>query len=258
MVEDEPDRTLIAPLCLIPFALDGDAARDLFARWMRSLWFRPNALKSRSSVAEMRGVLVPFWTFDAGADSSWTAEAGYYYYVTVGSGKNRRRVRQVRWVPASGERHDAYDDVLVCASKGLDSGLCRKIEPFQLRSLVPYRDEYLAGWAAESYALDVKEGWAIAREIIRDNQQARCAGDVPGDTQRALEVATIIAGRSYKHVLLPVWVAAYRFRETVYRFLINGQTGEVHGQAPLSWVKILLAVLAALAVIGAIALIAQA
>jgi DNA-directed RNA polymerase subunit RPC12/RpoP len=256
IVEDAPDPTRICPSCLVPFAVDVDAAQDLFRKWIRTRWFRPNALRSRSSVTEMRGVMVPFWTYDAHAASSWTAEAGYYYWVTVGSGQNQRQERRTRWEPASGARDDDYDDVLVCASKGLDAKLLGEVEPFEMKALVPYRDEYLSGWTAETYAIDVQAGWAQAREIVVDEQHDRCAGDVPGDTHRSLDVHTRVDGRSYKHLLLPVWVSAYRYREKTYRFLINGQTGELHGQAPLSWVKIVLLVLVLAAIGGAIALIA--
>ncbi len=236
--------------------MDRVRAETLFREWLRSLWFRPNALRSGSAVADMRGLLVPYWTFDAHADSDWTAEAGYHYYVTVGSGKNRRTERRTRWEPASGRRRDFYDDYLVCASRGLDAGLVARIEPFDLKGLVPYREEYLAGWAAESYVLDVGEAWGVAEIRIRDSQVARCGGDVPGDTHRGLSVRTALSGKKYRHALLPVWVAAYRFRGKAFRFLVNGQTGEVQGEAPLSWVKIGLVVLAAAAVIAGIVVLA--
>jgi hypothetical protein len=48
---------------------------------------------------------------------------------------------------------------------------------------------------------------------------------------------------TYKHVLFPVWIASYRYRDKVYHFLINGQTGEVQGQAPISWIKVALVVI---------------
>jgi DNA-directed RNA polymerase subunit RPC12/RpoP len=255
VLEEPPDRSRIPPECLVPFALDRVKAETLFRQWIRSLWFRPNALKRGSALADMRGVMVPYWTFDARADSSWTAMAGYYYYVSVGSGNSRRTERRVRWVPASGRRDDLYDDLLVCASRGLDAGLVAKIEPFDLKALVPFRGEFLAGWAAEAYGVDVREGWAAAEKRMLAKQVERCSGDVPGDTQMALSVSTTLSGRKYRLALLPVWVCAYRFRNRAFRFLVNGQTGEVQGQAPWSWVKITLLVLGiAAAVAGAILL----
>jgi DNA-directed RNA polymerase subunit RPC12/RpoP len=251
-----PDPSRIPPECLVPFAVDRVQAETLFRTWIRSLWFRPNALKGGSALADMRGMLVPFWTFDAHAESDWTAQAGHYYYVTVGSGNNRRTERRVRWESASGHRRDFHDDVLVCASRGLDAGLVGEIDPFDLKALVAFREEYLAGWAAEAYAVDVREGWGTAERLIRNAQEVRCSGDVPGDTQRDLSVRTTLSGKRYRHALLPVWVCAYRFRGKAFRFLVNGQTGEVQGYAPWSWVKIGLLVLGVAATITGIVLLA--
>jgi len=238
------------PESAIPFSVDRVAAEERFRTWMRSLWFRPNALRSRHALAEMRGVMVPYWTFDARADSDWTAMAGHPYTVPVPTSKGVRMETRIRWVPAAGSRSDLHDDLLVCASKGLDAALVRKIEPFELKGLAPFREEFLAGWSAECSAVDVAEAWKRAEERIRAEQVSRCAGDVPGSTHRDLRVSTRLSGKRYRHALLPVWVAAYRFRGKAWRFLVNGQTGEVQGEAPLSWVKIVLLVLGILAGIG--------
>jgi DNA-directed RNA polymerase subunit RPC12/RpoP len=256
VLEEPPDPGRIPPEAVVPFAVDRAGAEALFRTWMAGLWFRPNALRSGSAVAEMRGVLVPFWTFDAAAASSWTAQSGRHYYVTVGAGKNARRVRMTSWSPASGSRRDAFDDLLVCASRGLDAGLVRKIEPFDLAALAPFRREFLAGWSAEGYAVDVREAWALAEASIREEVTSRCAGDVPGDTHRDLRVATTLSGKRYRHVLLPVWVCAYRWRNRPFRFLVNGQTGEVQGEAPWSWVKIGALVLGIAAAVAAAILLA--
>jgi DNA-directed RNA polymerase subunit RPC12/RpoP len=251
LVDEAPDPARLRPESVLPFAVDRAKAETLFRGWIRSLWFRPNALKRGNALADMRGVMVPFWTFDALADSEWSAMAGYHYYITVGSGKSRRTIRQTRWVPAAGRRSDAYDDLLVCASRGLDPELVRKVEPFPIGDLLAYRDEYLAGWTAETYAVDVRAAWERAEGTIRSSQVSRCAGDVPGDTHMGLTVNTALSGRKYRLALLPVWVCAYRFRGKAFRFLVNGRTGEVQGHAPLSWLKIALLVVGILAAAAA-------
>ncbi|MGZ5428890.1 MAG: hypothetical protein ACXWFS_07765, partial [Thermoanaerobaculia bacterium] len=62
---------------------------------------------------------------------------------------------------------------------------------------------------------------------------------------RNLQVRTAWSGLAYKNGLLPVWIAAYQYAGKPYRFLVNGVTGKTDGHAPLSWVKIGLAVAAA-------------
>lgn len=257
---------VLTPESLVPFQVDREAATAKFGKWLHGLWFRPNDLKKQASVEEMQGVYVPFWTFDSQVASQWTAQAGHYYYVTESytayvNGKPQRRTRQVRkvrWVPASGHRNDFYDDLLVCASKGLPQDLVDKLKSFDTKHLQSYNPSFLAGWRCERYAIDLQGGWQIGREKISKSQYARCGKDVPGDTHRFLHVSNSYSQTTFKHVLLPIWISAYRYQKKVFRFLVNGQTGEVVGKAPWSWVKIGLVVLLVLALIAGIVIAANA
>ncbi|MBK7403508.1 MAG: hypothetical protein IPJ41_02455 [Phycisphaerales bacterium] len=264
LVQDA-NRNAIRPESLIPLDVGRETAEAAFYRWISHLWFRPNALKRARQVGAM-GVYLPAWTYDCRVHSEWSADAGYYYYVTetytaMVNGKPEVRTRQVRhtrWVPAWGRRDDAFDDLLVHASRGLPAELLQSLGRFDLRGLCPYRPEYLAGWRAEEYQVDLASGWARAQETVVEVQRGRCSGDVPGDTQRALRVQNTISDARWKHVLLPIWVVQYRFAQRVYTVLIHGQTGRVVGRAPYSWVKIALTVAGVLAAAGLAALAAQA
>lgn len=254
------DANAIRPESLVAFQVDKKTANDRFSSWMGELWFRPNDLKRMAKVSEIWGMYVPFWTFDAHIHSDWTAEAGYYYYETeeytsYENGEAVQRTRQVqktRWESAWGRRDDDYDDELVCASKGLPPELVEKFTTFNTKLLVPYSPQYLAGWRAEAYAVDLQNAHNIGRGKMSKQQEARCARDVPGDTHRALVVNNRFSRETFKHVLLPVWIAAYRYNDKPYRFLVNGQTGEVAGEAPYSFWKIFFFTLFCIAVVSVI------
>ncbi len=250
VLSQEANRNAIRPESLIPLDIGKGGVETAFAKWIGGLWFRPNDLKDTKRFDSV-GVYVPYWTFDASVHSDWTADAGYYYYVnqtyiTRVNGRmvtRTRRVRKVRWVPAWGERDDVYDDLLVPASKGLDADLLQKLGSFDTSGLVPYRPHYLAGWRAEEYQVDLEQGWVGGQARIEQQQRSRCSGDVPGDTQRSLAVRNQISDVHWKHVLLPIWSLAYRYREKTYTVLVHGQTGRVVGKAPYSWWKIALTVI---------------
>jgi DNA-directed RNA polymerase subunit RPC12/RpoP len=255
----EENRNILRPESLVPFAVNADTSKEKFREWLKGLWFRPNALKAEAHVKDLAGVYVPYWTYDSMVDSDWTAQAGYYYYVsetytTQDANGNTvtqtRQVRKVRWQPAWGSRRDHYDDILVCASQGLPADLVNRLRTFNTAALVPYQSQYLAGWRAEEYAVELNDGWRNAVGTMESEQRRRCGRDVPGDTQRALNVRNRFYQSTYKHVLLPIWISSYRYRDKVYRFLVNGQTGEVTGTAPYSWLKITLFVLFWVALIG--------
>jgi len=258
----EENRNALRPESLVPLDVGRETVERSFRSWIGGLWFRPNALKALREFKAL-GVYVPFWTFDAQVHSDWSADAGHYYYVqvphmTMVGGKMRmtmRTERRVRWEPAWGARDDHYDDVLVHASRGLPPELSAQLGGFDLKKLVPYRPEYLAGWRAEEYAVDLAQGWQAGQARIVASQESRCSGDVPGDTQRNLRVANRISDVRWKHVLLPIWTLGYQHAGKHYHVLIHGQTGRVVGKAPYSWVKILLFVLGILAGLGVAALV---
>lgn len=264
VLAQEANRNAIRPESLVPLDVGRGQVEKRFREWIRGLWFRPNELK-KTKRFDAVGVYVPFWTFDSRVESEWSADAGYYYYVTESytvrvNGRSQRRTRQkrkIRWVPAWGDRRDVYDDDLVPASRGLPPDLMEDLGDFDTSELVPYRPEYLAGWRAEEYQLDLEDGWKAGEENVVRSQRARCAGDVPGDTHRNLRVRNRISDVRWKHVLLPLWSVRYRFRGEAYTVLVHGQTGRVVGKAPYSWVKILLAAVGVVALIGVIVLVAN-
>ncbi|WP_373044252.1 hypothetical protein [Vulgatibacter sp.] len=254
------DAEAAAPESVLPFAVPRTEADEAFRRWLKGLWFRPNDLKRMAKLKELRGVYLPFWTFDATADSRWTAMAGYHYWVTQSytvsvNGRSQRLYRQVqrtRWEPATGQRRDRHDDHLVYASRGLPLHLVRNVEPFDTTKLQPFTTAFLAGWGAEEAAFGAEQGWEVGQHQLQEEQKKRCAGDVPGNTHRDLRVQTDFSAVTFKPTLLPIYVAAYAYRDEIYRFLVNGQTGKVSGDAPWSWVKITLAVIFALLLLGGV------
>lgn len=248
---------MITPESLIPFLLPEEKAVENYKKWLGGLWFRPNDLSKLARLEQVYGVYVPYWTFDATVHSSWTAERGHHYtetetYTETENGETvtkTREVQRTRWEPAWGSRTDHHDDVLVCASKGVPEKLADRLCTFATSQLIPYSPGYLCGWRAESYAIDLPSAWDRGRSKIDRIQESRCAGDVGGDTHRSLSVSSSYKDETFKHVLLPLFVAAYRYKDKPYQVLVNGQSGEVVGDAPYSVWKILMAVAAVLLLI---------
>ncbi|MFQ5885251.1 MAG: hypothetical protein ACE5IO_09150, partial [Thermoplasmata archaeon] len=110
--------------------------------------------------------------------------------------------------------------------------------PYHLNGLVGYSTEFLAGFGAEEYTADPAQLWEVARQTAVDSEWNACSRDLDGDTQRGLHVSTQMLDSKWKHILLPVYVASYLYRRKRYNFLVNGQTGEVQGEAPFSLAKI--------------------
>jgi len=248
LVPYEETKPAFRPESVLPFRLSESAARDAIRAWYGKLWLAPSALKRKALTDTVRGVYLPYWTFDARVDAAWTAEAGHYYYTTETyseAGQTRtRQVQQIRWEPASGRLQHFFDDDLVCASVGVHPGLLRGIEPFPTQELHPYDAGYVAGWVVERYQIDLVAAAQRARDAMDAKVQALCAQQIPGDTFRNLVVRTDYSGQTFKHILAPVWLLTYTFGARAFQCALNGVTGAVRGEYPKSPWKIALIVLA--------------
>jgi len=263
VVTDSGTHRHIKPKALIAFALDEKTARDAMTKWLGRLWFAPNGLQEYARKGRtMNGIYVPYWTYDADTKSSYTGQRGDDYYETqmvrVNGKMQSRQVRKTRWRHASGRVARFFDDVLVLASRSLPKRYTDALEPWDLSALTPYKPHFLAGFRAEGYQIKLEEGFVEARAIMDRVIETDIRRDIGGDHQRISSVNTAVKDVTFKHVLLPVWLAAYKYRNKTYRFVVNGQTGKVQGERPWSAWKIAVAVVLGLIVAGAIAyLVAQ-
>jgi DNA-directed RNA polymerase subunit RPC12/RpoP len=242
---------LLKPQSLLPFKITRDQAQGCFRNWVSSLWFAPGDLKKYAeSESKLAGMYVPYWTYDTKTMTFYRGERGDDYTVTVGTGKNRHTERRTRWRSVSGTVWVNFDDVLVIASNALPRNYAEKLEPWDLKSLETYNDDFLAGFRAESYQVDLQQGFTRAKEIMAGPIREKICRDIGGDHQRIHSSHTQYDNITFKHLLLPIWLSAYRYQEKVYRFLVNGRTGEVQGERPWSWIKITLAALAGIGIVG--------
>lgn len=254
-VHDATDRIPVD--AVLPFAVDHEKAHDNLHAWVKSRWFAPNDFRRRGVDGKFSGVYLPFWTFDSFTSNRWSGMRGDAYYVTVGSGKNRRRVRRIRWTSVSGSFQRFFDDVLVIAGTGLPDSRIEALEPWPLEDCASFRAEMLAGFLARTYDVPLEEGFVRGKQIMDDELRADVCRRIGGDEQKITSLHTRHEAVTYKHLLLPVWMLAYRFRNKSFQVVVNAVTGEVQGDRPWSWIKITLAVLAGLiAAGGAVALFA--
>ncbi len=257
----------IKPQALLPFSVTADAARESYRKWLRGLWFAPNALKAHArDEASLSGIYVPYWTYDSDTATGYSGQRGDVYFVTeryttVENGRTVVRTRQVpriRWTPVSGRTARHFDDVLVGATRTLPRKITDWLAPWDLQNLVPYNEEYLSGFTSEVYQVDLDEGFGFAQKMMDDVIRTDVRRAIGGDQQRIHQLRTSHSDTTFKHVLLPVWTAGFRFRDESFRFVVNARTGKVRGERPWSRVKIALAVLAGLVVLAAVLFFAQA
>jgi len=261
IISSAHDEMMLQPKSILPFKIEKKDAQSEFSKWVNKLWFAPNDMKKAGlSFDNFKGIYIPYWTYDSNTDSSYTGQRGTYYYITetyttTVNGKSvtkTRQARRTRWSSVSGQVARQFDDVLTVASKSLPDKYIYALEPWDLKNLLPFDNKYLSGFITEKYQIDLKEGFEIAKGIMDGIIRDDIRRDIGGDEQRIFQVGTNHKDITFKHILLPVYVSAYRYKNELFRFLVNARTGEVQGERPYSWLKISLAVIAGLSLIAVI------
>ena len=236
----------IKPQGIIPFQIKREQAVTNFSAWVKGLWLAPNDLKKQAKkVDRFQGIYIPYWTYDCDVATSYTGKKGVNYQesrtVTNSDGKTETTSEtRTRWYFASGHVTNNFDDVLVPATHSLDSTQLHRLEPWDLTRLVDYTDSYLQGYQAELYQVNIKEGYADAKVRMKEKIEATIDRDIGGNKQIISTMNPVYTNATFKHLILPVWVSSYRYKEKVYQVLVNAQTGEVTGQRPHCPIKVTL------------------
>lgn len=128
------------------------------------------------------------------------------------------------------------------------------MKPFQLPAL--QRDEpfFLAGWLCEEYSVEHDVALETSQSIYEGRERDSIAAFMPGDTFRSLAVTTGFSYINSDLCLLPVYLWSYRYRDQLYRFMVNGQTGKFAGDKPVSRKRITAFVVFIVIILAAIAL----
>ena len=263
VLEDQFKEEWILPGAVLPFQIDRKKSYQIFQQWVKRLWFAPNKLKKAALDPQFtKGLYLPYWTFDAQLQASYSGQRGEYYYETRrvrnSQGKVvRQRVRKTRWYPASGRVSGFVDDTLVEASKQRKGRVPSKIAHWNLKLLQPFNSSFLRGFVTEKYTIPLKQGHLVAKSEAEDIARRWCRQDIGGDTQRITSMKVKLSEETFKHILLPVYISAYRFNGKEYNFFVNGENGRISGTRPYSAWKIFFAVLGVLLVIALIAFLGR-
>lgn len=253
---------IIQPSGMIPFVVDQQQSVSIFKTWLGKGWFAPGDLKQFARQDALHGIYLPFWTYDAQTHSQWSGYGGRHYYETeyyTDSNGNRqsRRVQRTEWIYREGTYDHFFDDILIGGANELSQNEYESIFPYRLEELVNFDARYLSGWKADVYDIAVHDGYERAESIMTEVIHEACADACRIDTYRGLEVHTQYSDQTYKHILLPLWICSYLYKNKTYHFLVNGQTGRIHGKKPVSAWKVTLVVLLAIIVVFLIVMLFQ-
>jgi predicted RNA-binding Zn-ribbon protein involved in translation (DUF1610 family) len=244
-LQEKPPLSVPAPDLVIPFRIDRAGAEEIFRTWLGRGTFRPGDLRHASALTEMRGVYLPWWCFTVECRAWWTADS------------NETPVfARAGWAPKFGGHEKRYEGLIVPASGALTRMEIQALGSYELDDAVPFAPEALEDYPAEVFAVTRKQARLHAGAGFEELLKRDCRTRVPGSRHRNLKLNPLFTGTTASPVLLPVWIMAYEYGGRPYRFLVNGQTGQADGTAPVSPWKIAALVLLAAALVVLLGLLA--
>ncbi|MEZ4591586.1 MAG: hypothetical protein R3D55_10675 [Chloroflexota bacterium] len=249
VVQTRAPQDVLRPRFLVPFVTTTENCRQITAEFLQNSWMLPANLQNLARSTEYTPIYIPFWTFDARTQASWRAEV----YNTDAS---RRRHSAPNWkwerpfLLKLGDREGKQwdwesgavslftDDMLVSGSSQISLTLLKQLRGYRLGDLVPYDPAFLAGLSAQAYDVDLETAWASARQSMRAKTKAACQQQASASSMRNFSMNLDFSDESWRYILLPIYLATYRYGDKVFQVLINGQTGAIAGQRPVDWRKV--------------------
>ena len=249
-VMEAKNQNTLAPGGVCPFRIDVKTAAVNFRSWLGRKIFCPGKAKRQAQHEAFQGVYLPYWTFDTQTTSEYS---GRYGHRRTRRTRNNKVETYIEWHSTSGVHQEFINDQLVMGTERYDREILARIEPFNTEENVAYKPEYLAGFIAERYSIGLRDAWERAKGFIRNklkrNIETAIRSRHGASTVEVHSFTTRHADIKYKYLMLPVWISSFRYKEKIYHFVVNGQTGRVGGRAPISPLRVAIAVVIALIVL---------
>ena len=253
-VMEEHTVDTLAPGGVCPFKLDAAAAGLRFTAWIKKKLFCPRKAKKSAAPEAFKGVYLPYWTFDSQTETDYTARYGIDHTYTDRDGNTHTTTD---WYSTSGHYSYFIDDQEVCATTRYDEKTLRSIEPYDTENNKKYKPEYIAGFIAERYSIGLNDAWEKGKNYISERLESGISDTVRrahnADHVTNVKMDTEYSDIKYKYLLLPVWLSSFIYKEKIFHFMVNGETGKVGGKSPVSPIRVAIAVLIGIAVIAGIA-----
>jgi len=237
------------PDYVIPFTVEKDAAVAALKQHYKGKPLLPGSFAKESHLEEVKGVYVPFWLFDGEAD------ANVIFSTTCSRVHNtpKERVTTTEHFRVERSGSVSFEKVPVDGSTKMPDGHMDAIEPFDYEKLEPFSMAYLPGFLADKYDVDAQSCAERAGERCRNSAIAAMEETVTGYNTCSVQHADVdLQQKQTYYALLPVWLLSTRWQDKNYLFAMNGQTGKLVGDLPVSkgrlalWFAGLFAVFAAI------------
>lgn len=218
------------PDLVIPFKYTKEDAIESFKKFHKGKILMPKAFNDKKNINEMTGIYIPFWLYDVEATGDITAMCNRvttysdskYIYTKTDTFKALR----------SGEIN--FNKVPVDGATRFDDSIMNSIEPFDYKDLKEFSYSYLSGFLADKYDVVKEDAYNVAKMRVDKSFENILRQDIKGYNSVIVKDRNIISNNTNsKYCLLPVWMLNIKYKDKIYPFAMNGQTGKMIGDYPV-------------------------
>ena len=233
---------------ILPFRIDKNKATKCFFDWLKKRKMSPNDLKNVDRTRFLQGFYVPIYCFDFDTSSTYSGVGVNYTKDSEGREQEHRSA-------FSGTKRYPYQNYIEGATKIMATKSIQKLEPFS-RNYYVYTSEFVYGWIGAETNIELQSAYYNMTETVRDDLYYKIKSDLNRKYSeiQSFKCNTIFSNVRYQYLYVPIYKGSYSYRNKDYTFFINGESGKVVGQAPISvWKTLGKALLIALGVAGVVA-----
>ena len=224
----------LTPNAIIPFKITPKDLPKLIKKYCKGKRLIPKGFFDNNKIGRLQGVYVPFWLFDCHADG----EAAYMATRVVITRQGKYDCYTTSYYLLEREGEVTFKNIPVDASMRIDNDLMDSVEPFDFNALEEFDKAYLSGFLAESFDTDPDTEMDRASDRMKTSMINSLRQSAVGYNTVIQKSGNInIDGADVKYVLLPVYFLNCTYNGKNYRYAINGQTGKIVGELPISMKK---------------------
>lgn len=225
------------PNYVIPFKKTKEDAIDAFKKLGKGKPLMPRAFSKKENINEMSGIYIPFWLYDYNSDGVVEAHCNR---ITSWSSGNYRYTKTDTFLVTRGGNM-SFEKIPVDGSKRFQNDIMNSIEPFDYNDMKEFNYSYLSGFLSEKYDITKEEAQEDAINRAKESFKEQMKKDIIGYNSTTIVKDNInLVNTNSSYVLLPVWMLNIKYKDKIYTFAMNGQTGKLIGDIPIDNKKAIL------------------
>ncbi len=215
---------------IIPFATTIEDAKEAFKSLSKRRPLTPRDFSNLKNIEKIKGVYIPFWLYDIYTNGDIIADATRVRSWTV----RDVRYTQTDFFEVTLGGNMSFSNVPQDASTRFDDDIMNTIEPFDYSGIKPYNHAYLSGFYAEKYDVIKEDGLKEANKRVIQSAKEKLRSNITGYSSVMIKNDTLnaVVDKS-EYAMLPVWMVNVKYKDKMYTFAMNGQTGKFIGNIPL-------------------------